>query len=34
MNQSQRTMQEYRSTLPPAEVLSQAKTFFTRRNNN
>jgi hypothetical protein len=33
MNQSQRTMQEYRSTLPPAEVLSQAKTFFTGRNN-
>jgi hypothetical protein len=30
MNQSQRTLQEYRSTLPPAEVLSQAKAFFAR----
>jgi hypothetical protein len=33
MNQSQRTLQEYRSTLPPADVLAQAKTFFTRRNS-
>jgi hypothetical protein len=33
MNQSQRTLQEYRSTLPPAEVLAQARTFFTRRNS-
>jgi hypothetical protein len=33
MNQSQRTLQEYRSTLPPAEVLSLAKTFFSSRNS-
>ena len=33
MHQSQRTMQEYRSTLPPAEVLEEAKKFFSRRNN-
>ena len=33
MIQSQRTLQEYRSTLPPAEVLSQARKFFTRRNS-
>ena len=33
MNQTQRTMQEYRSTLPPAEVLAAAKKFFTRRNS-
>jgi hypothetical protein len=33
MNQSQRTMQEYRSTLSPAEVLAQAKKFFSARNN-
>lgn len=33
MNQSQRTLQEYRSTLPPAEVLAQAKKFFSRRNS-
>ena len=33
MNQSQRTLQEYRSTLPPAEVLQQAKIFFQRRNS-
>ena len=33
MNQSQRTLQEYRSTLPPAEVLAQAKQFFSRRNS-
>jgi len=33
MIQSQRTLQEYRSTLSPAEVLAQAKTFFTRRNS-
>jgi hypothetical protein len=33
MNQSQRTLQEYRSTLAPAEVLSAAKQFFTRRNS-
>ena len=33
MIQSQRTLQEYRSSLSPAEVLAQAKTFFTRRNS-
>jgi hypothetical protein len=33
MNQTQRTLQEYRSSLPPAEVLAQAKKFFTRRNS-
>ena len=33
MNQSQRTLQEYRSTLPPAEVIAQAKKFFSRRNS-
>jgi hypothetical protein len=33
MIQSQRTLQEYRSSLPPAEVLAQAKKFFTRRNS-
>ena len=33
MIQSQRTLQEYRSTLSPAEVLAQAKSFFTRRNS-
>ena len=33
MTKSQRTLQEYRSTLPPAEVLAQAKKFFTRRNS-
>jgi hypothetical protein len=33
MNQSQRTLQEYHSTLPPAAVLAAAKKFFTRRNS-
>jgi hypothetical protein len=33
MKQSQRTLQEYRSTLAPDEVLAQAKKFFTRRNS-
>ena len=33
MNQSQRTLQEFRPTLTPAEVLAEAKQFFTRRNN-
>jgi hypothetical protein len=33
MIQSQRTLQEYRSSLPPAEVLAQARKFFTRRNS-
>ncbi|HEU4996217.1 MAG TPA: hypothetical protein VFT29_15480 [Gemmatimonadaceae bacterium] len=29
---SQRTLQEYLTTLPPADVLSRAKTFFMQRN--
>ena len=33
MNQSQRTLQEFRTTLTPAEVLAEAKQFFTRRNS-
>ncbi len=33
MNQSQRTLQEYHSTVPPAEVLAQAKKFFPSRNS-
>jgi hypothetical protein len=33
MNQSQRTLQEYRSTLSPAAVLAEAKKFFSRRNS-
>ena len=33
MNQSQRTLQEFRSTLPPADVLAAAKKFFSRRNS-
>jgi hypothetical protein len=33
MNQSQRTLQEYRSTLSPAEVLAAAKKFFTRSSS-
>lgn len=33
MIQSQRTLQEYRSTLSPAEVLAQAKAFFSQRNS-
>jgi hypothetical protein len=32
MNQSQRTLQEYRTTLAPGEVLDRAKRFFARRN--
>ena len=31
MNQSQRTLQEFRTTLTPADVLAEAKQFFTRR---
>ena len=31
--QQQRTMQEMRTTLTPAEVLGEAKRFFARRNN-
>jgi hypothetical protein len=33
MNQTQRTLQEYRTTLTPAEVLAAAKQFFSRRNS-
>jgi hypothetical protein len=33
MNQSQRTLQEYRTTATPAEVLAEAKDFFSRRNS-
>ena len=33
MNQSQRTLQEYRTTATPAEVLAEAKVFFTSRNS-
>ena len=33
MNQSQRTLQEYRTTATPAEVLAEAKDFFSHRNS-
>ena len=33
MNQSQRTLQEYRSSLSPVAVLEAAKKFFTSRNS-
>ena len=33
MIQPQRTLQEYRTTLPPAEVLALARRFFSRRNS-
>lgn len=33
MSQSQRTLQECRSTLPPADVLARARTFFPQRNS-
>ena len=33
MNQSQRTLQEYRTTLTPDEVLAAAKRFFLRRSS-
>lgn len=33
MTQSRRTMQEFRTTLASAEVLTRAKTFFTRHNS-
>ena len=33
MNQSQRTLQEYRTPPTPAEVLVEAKDFFSRRNS-
>ena len=32
MISSQRTLQETKTSLPPAEVLARAKQFFTRRN--
>ena len=31
MNQTQRTLQEYYTSLPPAEVIARAKLFFSRR---
>ena len=33
MNQSQRTLQEFRTTLSPADVLARAKQFFSNRNS-
>ena len=30
MNQTQRTLQEFKTTLPPADVLERAKQFFAR----
>ena len=33
MNQSQRTLQEYQTTASPAEVLAEAKQFFSQRNS-
>ena len=33
MIKSQRTLQEYRTTLSPAEVLAAAKGFFSKRNS-
>ena len=33
MNQTQRTLQEYRSALSPAAVIAEAKKFFASRNN-
>ena len=33
MNQSQRTLQEFRTSLTPAEVLAEAKQFFSGRNS-
>ncbi len=33
MKQPQRTLQEYRTTLPPQDVLARAKEFFTRHIN-
>ena len=33
MTKSQRTLQEYRTTLAPADVLAEAKDFFQRRNS-
>jgi hypothetical protein len=33
MSKSDRTLQEYRTSLAPAEVLVAAKSFFQRRNS-
>ena len=33
MPTSQSTLQEYRTTLAPADVLARAKAFFSRRNS-
>lgn len=33
MKQPQRTLQEYRTTLPPQDVLARAKEFFARHIN-
>ena len=33
MNQSRRTMQEFRTTLAPGDVLARARNFFTRHNS-
>ena len=33
MPTSQRTLQEFRTTLAPGEVLARAKAFFSRRNS-
>ena len=33
MRQIERTVQEYQTTLAPAEVIARAKTFFTERSN-
>jgi hypothetical protein len=33
MNQSQRTLQEYHTTLSPVQVITQAKMFFTQRSS-
>jgi len=32
MRQTERSLQEYRTTLPPNDVIAQAKRFFARRN--
>ena len=32
MKQTERTLQEYHTTLQPSEVLAQAKRFFSKRN--
>jgi hypothetical protein len=33
MNQTQRTLQEYRTSLSPAEVIAEAKQFFPQRSS-